>query len=162
METVVTFFNDIVWRAALVILLVVTGLYFSIRMRLFQVRYIVDMVRLMFKGGKSDDGISSFQAIAVSLAGRVGTGNIVGVSTAIFIGGPGAIFWMWLIAFLGAGSAFVESTLAQIYKQKEDGQYRGGPAYYIEKGIGGTFGKYYALLRSEERRVGKECSTDSR
>lgn len=146
METVVTFFNDIVWSAALVILLVLTGAYFSIRMRLFQVRYIVDMVRLMFTGGKSADGISSFQAIAVSLAGRVGTGNIVGVSTAIFIGGPGAIFWMWLIAFLGAGSAFVESTLAQIYKQKEDGQYRGGPAYYIEKGFGGTFGKYYALL----------------
>lgn len=146
METVVTFFNDIVWSAALVILLVVTGLYFSIRMRLFQVRYIVDMVRLMLKGGKSEEGISSFQAIAVSLAGRVGTGNIVGVATAIFIGGPGAVFWMWLIAFLGAGSAFVESTLAQIYKQKEDGQYRGGPAYYIEKGIGGTFGKYYALL----------------
>lgn len=146
METVVTFFNDIVWSAALVILLVVTGLYFSIRMRLFQVRYIVDMVRLMFKGGKSAEGISSFQAIAVSLAGRVGTGNIVGVSTAIFIGGPGAVFWMWLIAFLGAGSAFVESTLAQVYKQKEDGQFRGGPAYYIEKGIGGTFGKYYALL----------------
>ncbi|MDO5359988.1 MAG: alanine/glycine:cation symporter family protein [Jeotgalicoccus sp.] len=146
METVVTFFNDIVWSAALVILLVVTGLYFSIRMRLFQVRYIVDMARLLFKGGKSQEGISSFQAIAVSLAGRVGTGNIVGVSTAIFIGGPGAVFWMWLIAFLGAGSAFVESTLAQIYKQKEDGQYRGGPAYYIEKGIGGTFGKYYALL----------------
>lgn len=146
METVVTFFNDIVWSAALVILLVVTGLYFSIRMRLFQVRYIVDMVRLMLRGGKSEEGISSFQAIAVSLAGRVGTGNIVGVATAIFIGGPGAVFWMWLIAFLGAGSAFVESTLAQIYKQKEDGQYRGGPAYYIEKGIGGTFGKYYALL----------------
>lgn len=146
METVVTFFNDIVWSAALVILLVVAGLYFSIRMRLFQVRYIVDMARLLFKGGKSQEGISSFQAIAVSLAGRVGTGNIVGVSTAIFIGGPGAVFWMWLIAFLGAGSAFVESTLAQIYKQKEDGQYRGGPAYYIEKGIGGTFGKYYALL----------------
>ena len=104
------------------------------------------MIRLIFRGGKSEDGISSFQAIAVSLAGRVGTGNIVGVSTAIFIGGPGAVFWMWLIAFLGAGSAFVESTLSQIYKQKEDGQYRGGPAYYIEKGIGGTFGKYYALL----------------
>lgn len=146
METVVTFLNDIVWSAALVILLVVAGLYFSIRMRLFQVRYIVDMARLLFKGGKSEEGISSFQAIAVSLAGRVGTGNIVGVSTAIFIGGPGAIFWMWLIAFLGAGSAFVESTLAQVYKQKESGQYRGGPAYYIEKGIGGTFGKYYALL----------------
>ncbi len=146
METFVTAFNDIVWSAALVILLVCTGLYFSIRMRLFQVRYIADMIRLIFRGGKSEDGISSFQAIAVSLAGRVGTGNIVGVSTAIFIGGPGAVFWMWLIAFLGAGSAFVESTLSQIYKQKEDGQYRGGPAYYIEKGIGGTFGKYYALL----------------
>lgn len=146
MEAIVTFLNDIVWSAALVILLVVVGLYFSLRMKFFQVRYVVDMVRLMLGGQKSAEGISSFQAIAVSLAGRVGTGNIVGVATAIFLGGPGAIFWMWLIAFLGAGSAFVESTLAQIYKQRQDGQYRGGPAYYIEKGIGGTFGKYYALL----------------
>src|SRR5690625_1858140 len=104
MEAIVTVLNDIVWRAALVILLVVVGLYFSLRMKFFQVRYVVDMVRLMLGGQKSAEGISSFQAIAVSLAGRVGTGNIVGVATAIFLGGPGAIFWMWLIAFLGAGS----------------------------------------------------------
>lgn len=146
MESIVTFLNGVVWSWPLPVLLVIVGLYFSIRMKLFQVRYVVDMVRLMFKGQKSDDGISSFQAIAVSLAGRVGTGNIVGVSTAIFIGGPGAVFWMWLIAFLGAGSAFVESTLAQIYKQREDNQYRGGPAYYLEKGLGGKFGKIYAML----------------
>lgn len=146
METIVSFLNDIVWSWPLPVLLVISGLYFSIRMKFFQVRYIKDMVRLMLKGEKSDEGISSFQAIAVSLAGRVGTGNIVGVSTAIFIGGPGAVFWMWLIAFLGAGSAFAESTLAQVYKQREDNQYRGGPAYYLEKGLGGKFGKFYGML----------------
>ncbi|MCK1977419.1 alanine:cation symporter family protein [Jeotgalicoccus huakuii] len=146
METIVSFLNGIVWSWPLPVLLVVVGLYFSLRMKFFQVRYLKDMLRLMLKGEKSDQGISSFQAIAVTLAGRVGTGNIVGVSTAIFLGGPGAVFWMWLIAFLGAGSAFAESTLAQVYKQREDAQYRGGPAYYLEKGIGGTFGKIYGML----------------
>ena len=77
----------------------------------------------------------------MSLVGRVGTGNIVGVSTAIFIGGPGAVFWMWITAFLGASSAFIESTLGQIFKRVENNEYRGGPAYYIEYGIGGKFGK---------------------
>ena len=82
----------------------------------------------------------------MSLAGRVGTGNIVGVSTAIFIGGPGAVFWMWISAFLGASSAFIESTLGQIFKREDKGEYRGGPAYYIEYGIGGKFGKIYGLV----------------
>jgi len=94
------------------------------------------MVKLLFGGGESQKGVSSFQAFALSLSGRVGTGNIAGVATAIGMGGPGAVFWMWMIAFLGAGSAYVESALAQIYKVEEDGEYRGGPAYYIEKGLG--------------------------
>lgn len=101
------------------------------------------MVKLMFQGKSSSAGVSSFQALAISLSGRVGTGNIAGVASAIYYGGPGAVFWMWTIAFIGASSAFVESTLAQIYKVKKDGVYRGGPAYYIEKGIGW---KWFAVL----------------
>lgn len=101
------------------------------------------MVMLMFQGKSSDAGVSSFQALSLALSGRVGTGNIAGTATAIFYGGPGAVFWMWAIAFIGAGTAFVESTLAQIYKVKQDGEYRGGPAYYIEKGMGV---KWYAIL----------------
>jgi AGCS family alanine or glycine:cation symporter len=101
------------------------------------------MVGLTFKGKSSSAGISSFQALAIALSGRVGTGNIAGTATAIAFGGPGAVFWMWTIAFIGASSAFIESTLAQMYKVKQDGQYRGGPAYYIEKGIGW---KWYAVL----------------
>ncbi|MFC3420121.1 alanine/glycine:cation symporter family protein [Salinicoccus hispanicus] len=146
MQGIVDVLNGWVWSSPLVYGLLAVGLYFSLRMRFFQIRHFKEMIRLMFQGEKSPVGISSFQALAVSLSGRVGTGNIVGVATAIFIGGPGAIFWMWLIAFLGAGSAFVESTLAQIYKQNEDKQYRGGPAYYIEKGIGGRLGKVYAIV----------------
>lgn len=94
------------------------------------------MVMLMFQGKSSEAGVSSFQALSIALSGRVGTGNIAGTATAIAMGGPGAVFWMWAIAFIGASSAFVESTLAQIYKVKQDGLYRGGPAYYIEKGLG--------------------------
>src|SRR5690554_5034980 len=101
------------------------------------------MVQLLFKGDKSAKGISPFQAFSLAISGRVGTGNIIGVATAIAMGGPGAVFWMWVIAFLGASSAFVEATLGQIYKQVINGQYRGGPAYYIEKGLGI---KWYAVL----------------
>ena len=101
----------------------------------------------MVRGSKSTAGVSSFQALSIALSGRVGTGHIAGVATAIFIGGPGAIFWMWLVAFLGSGSAFIESTLAQIYKRKEKGEYRGGPAYYIEKGFKNkNIGKIYAIV----------------
>ncbi|MGV3640065.1 MAG: alanine/glycine:cation symporter family protein, partial [Adhaeribacter sp.] len=91
---------------------------------------------LLFSGQASAKGVSSFQAFSIAIAGRVGTGNIAGVATAIAMGGPGAVFWMWMIAFLGSSSAFVEATLGQIYKQVQDGEYRGGPAYYIEKGLG--------------------------
>lgn len=109
------------------------GLFFSIITRFLQVRHIKDMFVLMFKGEKSDKGISSFQAMSIALSGRVGTGNIAGTATAIGMGGPGAVFWMWAIAFIGAATAYVESTLAQIYKEEKETEYRGGPAYYIEK-----------------------------
>jgi len=100
------------------------------------------MIKIMTEGRSSDAGVSSFQALTMSLSGRVGTGNIAGVATAIAIGGPGAIFWMWTVAFLGASTAYIEATLAQIYKEKDDnGNYRGGPAYYIEKSMGQ---KWYA------------------
>lgn len=116
-EKLVTFLNEVVWSKPLVYGLLITGVLFTLRMRFFQVRHFKEMIRLMFQGEKSPNGISSFQAIAMSLAGRVGTGNIVGVSTAIFIGGPGAVFWMWITAFLGASSAFIESTLVKYSRE---------------------------------------------
>ncbi|HAQ07503.1 MAG TPA: sodium:alanine symporter [Bacillus bacterium] len=128
--------NGILWSTPVIYIILGIGLLFSVLTRFLQVRHIKDMVMLMFQGRGSDAGVSSFQALSISLSGRVGTGNIAGTATAIAMGGPGAVFWMWTIAFIGAGSAFVESTLAQIYKVKQDGVYRGGPAYYIEKGLG--------------------------
>ena len=98
--------------------------------------FLNEMFRLLFDGESSESGVSSFQALSMSLAGRVGTGNIAGVATAIAFGGPGALFWMWMVAFLGASTAFVEATLAQIYKEKDKGLLRGGPSFYIEKGLG--------------------------
>ncbi len=99
--------NAIIWSDFLIFFLMAVGAYFSIRMRFFQVRMIGEMVRLLIGGKKSSEGISSYQALAVSLSGRVGTGNIAGVATAIFLGGPGAVFWMGLVAFLGASSAVI-------------------------------------------------------
>ncbi len=147
MEAFVTFLNDkILWSTPVIYTLLAVGLLFSILTRFLQVRHVKEMIRLMFQGKSSKAGVSSFQALALSLSGRVGTGNIAGVATAIAYGGPGAVFWMWVIAFIGASSAFIESTLAQIYKVKQDGLYRGGPAYYIEKGIGiKWFGILFAL-----------------
>ncbi len=136
MQEFVNFMNGIIWSPALIYLCLATGLFYSIMTRFVQVRLIKDMWRLLFSGKTSEAGISSFQALAVSLSGRVGTGNIAGVAAAIGFGGPGAIFWMWVVAFLGAATAYAESTLAQIYKEEQDGQYRGGPAYYIEKAMG--------------------------
>jgi len=142
-ESTIGLINDLVWSDFLIALCLGVGIYFSIVTRFLQVRYFKEMIRLLFKGKSSAKGVSSFQAFAIAISGRVGTGNIAGVATAIALGGPGAIFWMWMIAFLGAASAFVESTLGQIYKVVKDGEYRGGPAYYIEKGIGS---KWYAAL----------------
>jgi len=161
---VVATVNSWVWSPALVGLCLVAGLYFSLRTRFVQIRRFGEMFRLLFgigdqpKDNKSENlqnnkqahkkvGISSFQAFAMALSGRVGTGNIVGVATAIGFGGPGAIVWMWIIAFFGAGSAFVEATLAQIYKENHNGQFRGGPAYYIENGLRSPFfGGLFAVL----------------
>lgn len=117
------------------------GIYFSIATGFLQLRYIREMAVLLFKGKSSSKGVSPFQAFTLAVAGRVGTGNIAGVATAIAVGGPGSVFWMWVMALLGSASAFVESVLAQIYKEVKDGQYRGGPAFYIEKGLGW---KWYA------------------
>ena len=137
-----------VWSPALVGLCLISALYFSLRTRFVQVRRIGEMCRLLFSTDKTQKtGITSFQAFAMALSGRVGTGNIVGVATAIGFGGPGAIVWMWVIAFFGAGSAFVEATLAQIFKENHHGQFRGGPAYYIEKGLHSTFfGCVFAVI----------------
>ena len=107
--------NGVVWSPALIALCLGVGLYFSVRSRFLQLRHVREMTRLMREGKPSDEGVSSFQALAMTLAGRVGTGNIAGVATAITFGGPGAVFWMWAVAFLGASSAFVESTLGQVY-----------------------------------------------
>lgn len=143
MNELINQINNIVWSDALIVLCLGAGVYFSVITRFLQVRYLRDMVGLLFNGQASETGVSSFQAFSMAIAGRVGTGNITGVATAIAMGGPGAIFWMWTIAFLGSASAFIEATLGQIYKQVKDGQYRGGPAFYIEKGLGM---KWYAVV----------------
>ncbi|ETN92053.1 Amino-acid carrier protein AlsT [Gammaproteobacteria bacterium MOLA455] len=142
MEAFVNYLNGIIWSSALIYLCLGTGLYFSLRTRFLQVRHFSHMLSIMREGKSSEAGVSSFQALTMSLSGRVGTGNIAGVATAIAIGGPGAVFWMWTVAFLGASTAYIEATLAQIYKELDDnGSYRGGPAYYIEKAMGQ---KWYA------------------
>ncbi|WP_320706348.1 alanine/glycine:cation symporter family protein, partial [Enterobacter cloacae] len=143
MNELVGAINGVIWSPALIFLCLGVGLYFSLRSRFLQLRHIKHMITLMFQGRPTDAGVSSFQALTMTLAGRVGTGNIAGVATAITFGGPGALFWMWIVAFLGASSAFVESTLGQVYKEKINGEYRGGPAFYIEKGLGV---KWYAWL----------------
>lgn len=136
--------NDWVWSPVLIYLCLGVGLFFSLRGRFLQVRHFGGMLRLLMDGRSSEQGVSSFQALAMSLAGRVGTGNIAGVATAITFGGPGALFWMWVVAFLGASTAFVESTLAQIYKERDsEGHFIGGPAYYFEKALGK---KWYGVL----------------
>ncbi|TRZ39701.1 alanine:cation symporter family protein [Niallia circulans] len=143
MEEIVTFLNGILWSTPVIYIVLIVGLVFTFISKFLQIRHVKEMIVLMFQGKSSDAGVSSFQALSIALSGRVGTGNIAGVATAIAFGGPGAVFWMWFMAFIGASTAFIESTLAQIYKVKHEGQYRGGPAYYIEKGIGS---KWFAFL----------------
>ncbi|TCS93639.1 alanine/glycine:cation symporter family protein [Hazenella coriacea] len=132
----------------LVVLLIGAGFFFSARLRFVQFRNIGEMFRLLGEGAShKKNGISSFQAFCVSTASRVGVGNIAGVALAISTGGPGAVFWMWLIAMIGGASAFVESTLAQIYKTKDGETFRGGPAYYMEKALGQRWmGILFAVL----------------
>ena len=136
----------------LVILLVGTGLFFTIRTRVVQVRCFGEGMKRVFgnislHGGKQKGGLSSFQALATAIAAQVGTGNIVGASGAILVGGPGAIFWMWIIAFLGMATIYSEAVLAQETKQvDENGNVLGGPVYYIKKAFKGTFGKVLAVF----------------
>ncbi|OOS08127.1 alanine or glycine:cation symporter, AGCS family [Moraxella cuniculi DSM 21768] len=146
MEQMIDAINGVIWSPALIYLCLAAGLFYSILTRLMQVRHFKEMIRLLFARNESPEGISSFQALTVAVAGRVGMGNIAGVAAAIGFGGPGAVFWMWIVAFLGASTAYVESTLGQIYKENDRGQYRGGPAYYFDKFFGGAFGKFYGIL----------------
>ena len=131
--------NNLLWTYILVITLLGCAIWFTIRTRFVQFRMLKEMIRLLGESTSQTKGnahqVSSFQAFAISLASRVGTGNLAGVATAISIGGPGAVFWMWIIALLGASSAFVESTLAQLYKVRGKDSFIGGPAYYMKKGL---------------------------
>lgn len=131
-ETIISTANDALYSWLLIIVLVAGGLYFSLRTKFVQFRLLGEQFRAVTEKPGEKGGVSSFQALMVSTASRVGTGNIIGVSTAICLGGYGSVFWMWVIALVGAASAFVESTLAQIYKKKDPDGYYGGPAHYIE------------------------------
>ena len=145
----ITIVNDAIWGYVLIVALVGCGFWFTIKTRFVQFRMVGEMFRLLtdsavntveeqvkeHERGETSKHISSFQAFAVSVATRVGTGNLAGVASAIAIGGPGAVFWMWLIALIGSATAFVESTLAQLYKKKAKDSFIGGPAYYIQKGL---------------------------
>lgn len=143
--------NDILWSYVLIFVLLGGGLYFTVRTRFVQLRMLPDMVRSLVSSTRrhsgASRGISSFQAFALSLASRVGTGNIAGVAIAITLGGPGAVFWMWVVAVIGAANAFVESTLAQLFKVRGEHSFRGGPAYYISRGLRSrTWAVLFAVL----------------
>lgn len=131
--------NDVLWTYILIIMLLGCAFWFTFKTNFVQFRMIREMIRLLGDSTGKTEGrehhISSFQAFAVSIASRVGTGNLAGVATAITLGGPGAVFWMWVIALFGASSAFIESTLAQLYKVHGHNSFVGGPAYYMKKGL---------------------------
>ena len=153
MNAAVNAVNDVLWSYVLIVVLIACGLYFTFATRFVQVRMLPEMLWLLTEGiGKQTEGhaISSFQAFCVSTASRVGVGNIAGVAIAIVTGGPGAVFWMWLIAFIGCATGFVESTLAQIYKlPRGNGKFHGGPAYYIKNALHQPgVAKLFALLIS--------------
>ena len=146
MNELITSVNDVLWSYVLMVALVGCGLWFTWRTRFVQFRMVGEMLRLLTESAVStveeqvkektkSRHISSFQAFAVSVATRVGTGNLAGVATAIAVGGPGAVFWMWIIALVGSATAFIESTLAQLYKQRHEDSFIGGPAYYIQRGL---------------------------
>lgn len=141
MTTIIGFLNTVFWGYVLIYGLIAVGIYFTIRLRFQQVLNFGEMIRSITAAPASDrQGISPFQALCTSLASRVGTGNIAGVAVALVLGGPGAIFWMWVVAFVGMATAYAESTLAQLYKIKDETDanavYRGGPAFYIARGLG--------------------------
>ena len=137
MDMIVDFLNTVFWGHVLIYGLLAVGVYFTIRLKLIQVLHFPEMIRAVRgSGARERGGITPFQALCTSLASRVGTGNIAGVAVALYLGGPGAIFWMWMVASLGMATAYAESTLAQLYKVRDaDGNYRGGPAFYIARGL---------------------------
>ncbi|MBM7551898.1 alanine/glycine:cation symporter family protein [Thalassobacillus pellis] len=138
-ERLLGYANDAMWGYILIAVLIGLGLWFTVKFQFVQFRYIPEMFRVLFDkraiSAEGKKGTSPFQAFTISTASRVGTGNLAGVASAIAIGGPGAVFWMWIVALVGGASSFIESTLAQVYKIPEKNQYRGGPAYYMEKGL---------------------------
>ncbi|RID93198.1 alanine:cation symporter family protein [Gemmobacter lutimaris] len=139
MTAIIGFLNTVFWGYVLIYGLLAVGAFFTVRLGFLQFRHFAEMFRCVLGSGATDrDGISPFQALTVSLASRVGTGNIAGVAVALYLGGPGAIFWMWMVALVGMATAYAESTLAQLYKTHgaEGGIYRGGPAFYISRGLG--------------------------
>ncbi|QYJ98689.1 alanine:cation symporter family protein [Shewanella alkalitolerans] len=140
--------NGMLWGSVLIYVLVAAGVLFTLRLCFIQLRMFGHGSKLVLQGREKTNGISSFQVFCTSMAARVGTGNMAGVAVAITVGGAGAVFWMWLIALLGMATAFIESTLAQVYKVKDsDGQYRGGPAYYMEQGLGKRWmGSLFSVL----------------
>ena len=143
LEKFIALSNDVLWSYVLVVMLIALGLWFSLRTGFVQLRMVREMIRLLKEGVSHDGGhahISSFQAFCISTASRVGVGNIAGIAIAIMVGGPGAVFWMWIIAIIGAASGFTESTLAQIYKVRDPKTFgfRGGPAYYIRNCLGSS------------------------
>ena len=138
MNQILTGINDFMYTYILLILLVGAGVFFTVFTKGVQVRLLKDGLKSIMEkktGNEGEKSVSSFQALMISTASRVGTGNIAGIATAIAAGGPGAVFWMWVMAVVGSASAFIESTLAQIYKVEENGQFRGGPSYYMEKAL---------------------------
>lgn len=150
MTELVTLLNDFLWAKLIVILLVAIGLFLTVYLGFIQFKFFPEMVRLLGDGRNRDKekkSVSSLQAFMIGMAARIGTGNIAGVATAVALGGPGAVFWMWLIALIGSASAFVESTLAQLYKVKDGSSWRGGPAYYMEKALGNRkLGVLFSIL----------------
>ena len=142
--------SDLLWSKVLIAMLVGIGVWFTIATRFVQFRYFGKMFGILTANHHEADGrhLSSFQALILSVAGRVGGGNIAGVAVAITLGGPGAIFWMWVVGLMGMATSFIECTLAQLYKTAEpDGAYRGGPAHYIERGLGRNW-KWLAMVYS--------------
>ena len=144
MDAVIGFLNTIFWGYVLIYGLLAVGIFFTLRLGFVQFVHFGEMFRVIARSQATDKaGISPFQALTVSLASRVGTGNIAGVAVALYLGGPGAIFWMWMVALVGMATAYSESTLAQLYKVTDDGgQYRGGPAFYIARGLGAPWAGY--------------------
>ncbi|MFD1019969.1 alanine/glycine:cation symporter family protein [Thalassobacillus hwangdonensis] len=178
LENILGYLNDAMWGYILIAVLIGLGLWFSIQTRFVQFRYIPEMFRVLFDKraitAEGRKGTSPFQAFTISTASRVGTGNLAGVASAIAIGGPGAVFWMWIVALVGGATSFIESTLAQVYKIPEKNQYRGGPAYYMEKGLKNrklgiafaitiifTYGLVFSSVQSNTIRLAFEKSFDT-